>query len=114
METHRRNQTISPLLIRRTLPPHRSTKPQLPHQLRLPRHHRRRIITHHGALSRIVAPARDDLHVLAHLCARRRERLVVVDTRFPGARADAGERRPRPAGVGEGAAVEGHAEDDFG
>jgi hypothetical protein len=112
-KTHRTNQTSIALLVTRTLPPHTTSKTHLRNDLTLARNNLRRIITNHSALSGIIAPARDEIHVIVHRGTRLGKDFVVVHTCFPRSLADARVRRSRTISVGEGTAVQGHAEDDF-
>lgn len=113
-KTHSRDQAIGAVLVAAALPPHTATEPQVLDQPRLLADDVGRVVRDEGPGRGVVAPRRDERGVLGDGGAGLRQRLVVVHAGLPGALADAGEGLAGAVGVGEGAAVEGHAEHDFG
>lgn len=112
--THSRDQAVGAVLVAAALPPHAAAESQVLDQARLLADDVGRVVRNEGPSRGVVAPRRDERGVLGDGGAGLGQRLVVVHASLPGALADAGEGFTGTVGVGEGAAVEGHAEHDLG
>ena len=95
------------------LPPHGPTKPLLLDIPRLPPRHIKRIVRNQRLGVFVVRIRSTSGFIVVLLGTWLRQRFVVPYALFPGPLAHALERRAEACSVGEGAAVEGHAEDDF-
>lgn len=111
------NKTLIISAVRAGVPPPSTTELLLLQVLRLESLDLRCIEADELASLVIVRPGRNDLLVSVHGAAIQRERLVIEHTGFPGAVAGAvealAEAMVKAVGVGEGATVQRHAEDDL-
>lgn len=111
--TYRRDQTVRASLITATLPPHSTSKPLRYDILCLLLRHLRRVVANHQSGIRVIAVARGNIIEIRHRGPGLRKPLVVPHPVFPGTAADPAEARAWPVGVGECAAVQRHAKDNF-
>lgn len=109
--TYRRDETLLPLSVGTTLPPHASTQRIREDELGLSFGHERVIIRDHGLLVGVVRVRCVGRVVVQDLRARLRQHFVVPHPVLPAALTDGVEGLAWSGSVEECAAVQGHAED---
>ena len=107
------DDTTTILPVAAQLPPHSSTKTLLLDILHLSLRHIERVVRNQRLRIAVVGVRSARFLIVVHLSAGMRQILVVPDAGLPRALADTLEGLSDAGRVGEGAAVERHAEDDL-